>query len=155
MTLSVFARHSALLAAASTMTLICSNANAQSRTDSAAVHQAALDYIEGFYDGDSTRHVRSVRPEVFKYGFYKPRGAASYVGEQMKWPEFHAYDNDVKKSGNRAPASAPKGVQIMDLLDQTAAVKVTAFWGTDYLLMGKYDGRWMIAHVMWQAPMPK
>ena len=32
-----------------------------------------------------------------------------------------------------------------------AAVKVRASWGTDYLLLGKYDGRWMISHVLWQS----
>ena len=31
--------------------------------------------------------------------------------------------------------------------DQTASAKLTAWWGTDYLLLGKYDGRWMISSV--------
>jgi hypothetical protein len=125
---------------------------AQTAADSTAVKRAALDYIEGFYEGDSTKLVRAVRPEVFKYGFSRPRDSTTYQGMQMKWPEFHAFANRVKASGRPAPASAPKGVQLLDVLDQTAAVKVTAWWGTDYLLMGKYDGKWMIAHVMWQSP---
>ena len=40
------------------------------------------------------------------------------------------------------------------MLDQTASVKVVAWWGIDYLLMGKYDGKWMISHVLWQSPPP-
>src|SRR5437870_4330281 len=36
--------------------------------DREAVRRAALDYIEGFYDGDSLKLVRSVRPEVLKLG---------------------------------------------------------------------------------------
>lgn len=134
---------------------IAADLHSQSPRDSASVRQTALDYIEGFYEGDTTRLVRSIRPEVYKYGFYVPRGAAGYSGEQMKWPEFLSYANDVKKSGKPAPATSPKKVEILDLLDQTASVKVTAFWGTDYLLMGKYDGRWMISHVLWQSPMRK
>jgi len=32
-----------------------------------------------------------------------------------------------------------------------AAAKVTAWWGTDYLLLGKFDGRWMIRDVLWKS----
>ncbi|MBC7790917.1 MAG: nuclear transport factor 2 family protein, partial [Anaerolineae bacterium] len=42
-----------------------------------------------------------------------------------------------------------------DVLDQTASAKLTAWWGTDYLLLGKYDGKWMISHVLWQSPKRK
>ena len=58
----------------------------------------------------------------------------------------------MKASGHTAPPTAPKEVQLLEVQNQTAAAKVTAFWGTDYLLLGKYDGRWMIASVMWQSP---
>ena len=51
-----------------------------------------------------------------------------------------------------APATAPKKVEIFDILDQTASAKLTAWWGTDYLLLAKYDGRWMIPMVLWQSP---
>ena len=29
------------------------------------------------------------------------------------------------------------------------SAKLTAWWGTDYVLLAKYDGRWMITHVLW------
>lgn len=121
-------------------------------TDREAVRAAVLDYVEGFYEGDSTKHIRSVRPEVFKYGFWIPRDSIRYVGEQMHWPEFHAYANRVKANKRFAPATAPKGIEIFDVLDQTASAKLTASWGIDYLLLAKYDGRWMISHVLWQTP---
>jgi hypothetical protein len=126
-------------------------ARAQSADDSAAVRRTSLDYIEGFYEGDSTKLARAVRPEVFKYGF--SRDSTGYHGMQMAYPAFFAYAARVKASGRPAPATAPKKVELLDLLDQTAAVKVTAWWGTDYMLLAKYDGRWMISHVLWQSPM--
>lgn len=39
-----------------------------------------------------------------------------------------------------------------EVQDQTASAKVRAWWGTDYLLLGKYDGQWKILHVIWQGP---
>jgi putative lumazine-binding protein len=121
--------------------------------DTAGVRAAVLDYVEGFYQGDSTRLVRSVRPDVYKYGFWRGRHSTSYHGSQMTWEEFHRYANGVKERGGRgAPPNAPKGIDIFEVQDQTAAAKLTAWWGTDYLLLAKYDGRWMITHVLWQSP---
>ena len=47
---------------------------------------------------------------------------------------------------------APEEVLVLDVLDQTAVAKVTAWWGTDYLLMARFEGRWMITQVLWQTP---
>ena len=129
--------------------MIAAPAHAQ---DTAGVRRAVLDYVEGFYEGDSTKHIRSIRPEVFKYGFWIPRDSSKYSGEQMKWPEFHAYTKRVRDNKRFAPATAPKDIVIYDVLDQTASAKLTAYWGVDYLLLAKYDGRWMISHVLWQTP---
>ena len=122
--------------------------------DTDGVRRAAVDYLEGFYEGDSTKLIRSIRPELYKYGFDLPRGSTVYVGETMTWAEILTYARQVKASGRPTPASAPREVLLLDVLDQTAAVKVTAWWGTDYLLLGRYDGRWMISHVLWQS-LPK
>jgi hypothetical protein len=116
------------------------------------VKRAVLDYVEGFYEGDSAKLSRSVRPEVFKFGFWIPRDSTRYQGEQMTWPEFHAYANRVKANKRFAPPTAPKEVTVFDVLDQTASAKLRAYWGIDYMLLAKYDGRWMITHVLWQTP---
>lgn len=127
-------------------------ASAQASADSAGVHAAVLDYVEGFYQGDSTRLVRSIRPDVVKYGFFVPRDSVRYQGEPMTFAEMNAYANNVKRNNRPAPATAPKEIEVLDVQDQTAAAKLTAWWGTDYLLLAKYDGRWMIVHVLWQTP---
>ena len=128
--------------------------SAQGTSDREGVRQAALDYIEGFYEGDSTRFIRSVRPEVYKYGFYRDT-TGSYRGMQMQWQGFHNFANRVKRGQSRTPANAPKEIVILDVADQIAAARITAWWGIDYLLMGKYDGKWMISHVLWQSPPKK
>jgi len=125
---------------------------AQSPTERAAVERAVLDYVEGFYEGDTTKLVRSIRPEVVKYGFYIPRDSTRYVGEPMPWAEFLSYARGIKERNRQAPATAPKQVEIFDIQDQTASAKLTAWWGTDYLLLAKYDGKWMIRQVLWQSP---
>ncbi len=97
--------------------------------DHEAVRRAAMDYLEGFYTGDSTLHMRSVRPEVYKYGFARNRETGAYAGMQMTWPQFHAFTNRVRTNNRPAPANAPKEVIVYEVLDQTASAKVVAWWG--------------------------
>jgi hypothetical protein len=122
------------------------------RADHVAVSAAALDYIEGFYEGDTIKLTRSIRPEVYKFGFgWSAKERKFEPGEQMTWQEILSYAGRVRSSTRKTPATAPKGVQVLEVMDQTAAAKVTAWWGTDYLLLAKFDGRWMITHVLWQG----
>lgn len=138
--------------------LLVSPVVAQATGDARArdgVRRAALDYLEGFYEGDSTKFLRAVRPDFYKIGFERPRDATNYsAAERMTLAEALDFIRQVSKSKNFAPTTAPKQVVILEVMDQTAAARVTAWWGTDYLLMGKYEGQWMISHVLWQSPPP-
>jgi len=118
--------------------------------EAAAVERAAMDYLDGFYNGEADKLRRSVHPEVTKYGFMSRNGV--YGGEPMSFQEMIAFADNVRETGNRPPASAPKEVRILEVLDQTAAVKVTAWWGSDYMHLAKYDGQWQIIHILWQTP---
>jgi len=124
----------------------------QTSPDRDAVRRAALDYLEGFYEGDSAKIVRSVRPDVRKAGYYVARGSAAYVAEEMPFAAMIEYTNNFRKGGRTTPATAPREVSVGEVNDQTATAKVTAWWGIDYLQLAKYDGKWMIVNVMWQSP---
>jgi hypothetical protein len=116
------------------------------------VERAVRDYLEGFYEGDTAKLVRTLRPEMFKYGFFKSRDSLAYSGERMTYDEAIAYARGVKERKRPAQSTAPREIVLFDVQNETASAKVTAWWGTDYLLLGKYDGRWMISHVLWQGP---
>lgn len=143
--------HRPLLAGLLLLLAASAPAAAQSAPDREGVRRAALDYLEGFYEGDSTKHIRSIHPSVYKYGFEMTR-AGTYEGSRMTWPEFHDFTRRVRANNRPAPATAPKEVIIYEVLDQTASAKVVAYWGIDYLLLARIDGRWMITHILWQTP---
>jgi len=107
---------------------------------------------EGFFEGDTLKLVRSLRPDVAKFGFYRAKDSTSYTGEPMTYREAIDYAAGVKARDRPAPATAPRDIVLFDVQDQTASAKLTAWWGTDYLLLGKYNGKWMISHVVWQSP---
>ena len=141
-----------LLAVAAMIAPVPLLAQAPTAADSQAVRRAVLDYVEGFYEGDTAKLARGVRPDVYKYGFWRQRDSTRYVGEQMTWAEFLSYANGVRARNRPAPATAPKVIQLFDVQNMTASAKLTAFWGTDYLLLGRFGDRWMISHVLWQSP---
>lgn len=128
---------------------------AQGADDREQVRAAVLDYVEGFYLGDTTRFLRSIRPEVYKYGFARARDGSGWTGNQMPFGGFMQFANGVKAGRITTPPNAPKEIVLLDVQDRTAAAKLTAWWGTDYLLLGRFGDRWMITHVLWQSPPAK
>ncbi len=124
---------------------------AQTDTEREAVRQAALDYVEGVYEVDATRIERSVHPDLVKRGFYIKKGETSYSFSPMTFAELVNLAKTYNKNG-RVPKDAPREVVILDVLDQTASVKVVAVWGVDYMHLAKYDGKWMIVNILWQSP---
>ncbi len=120
------------------------------RADSAAVHAAVDDYVGALYDVAPERVRRSVSPALVKYG-YAADSTGRYAGMAMTFDELVALAGRYNRGG-RVPASAPRAISVFDVQDQTASAKLTAHWGTDYLLLAKQDGVWRITHVLWQTP---
>ncbi len=91
-----------------------------------------------------------MHPEAQKFGFTMRDGA--YQRIPMSFDEMLAFAARVRETGDHPPADAPKSVELLDVLDQTAVAKVHAWWGSDYLTMARYDGEWKIVQVLWQSP---
>ncbi len=121
---------------------------AQTPDDRAAIERAAFNYLEGFYEGSTDKIRQSVHPDAHKFGFYIEEG--EYKRTPMSFDEMLNYAEEVKASGDYPDKNAPKSVELLDVLDQTAVAKVYAWWGSDYMTLAKYDGKWMIVQVLWQ-----
>ena len=120
------------------------------RADRAAVEQAALDYVDALYTADTTRIERSVHPQLTKRGFWRdnetlPWGPQQTMTYEQLMTLTKTWNADKKRD------TSIKKIDVFDVLDQTATAKVTAMWGVDYLHLAKYDGRWKIINIVWQA----
>jgi putative lumazine-binding protein len=148
-------KRSFFLALAALSLLPFCSAQAQTDADREAVRQAALDYVEGIYNVDPSRIERSVHPKLAKLGFYRPPADDAYrPGVTMTFERLVEIAKNYNKEG-KLPKDAPKEVTILDVLDQTASVKLVAEWGVDYMHLAKFDGKWMIVNVLWQSPPKK
>ncbi len=129
-------------------------AMAQSAADRDAVRQAALDDVEGISTVDTSRIERSVSKNLTKRGFWREPSDAAYRPETvMTFDQLMKLTAAWNKDGKRD--TSIKEVTVLDVLDQTASAKVVAMWGIDYMHLAKYDGRWQIINIVWQAHPPK
>jgi hypothetical protein len=124
-----------------------------SAADKEAVRQAALDYLEGIYNVQPERIERSVHPKLDKRGFYKKDAATPYAEMPMTYEQLVKLASSWNKDGKRD--TSVREIVILDVLDQTAAVKLTANWGIDYMFLGKFEGKWKITQILWQSHPPK
>jgi hypothetical protein len=117
--------------------------------DNAAVRQAALDYVEGIYNTQPERIERSVHPKLVKSGFHKRQAGGPYVESPMTYEQLVQLAGNWNKEKKRD--TSLKEVNVLDVLNQTASVKVVAAWGIDYMHLAKYDGVWKITQILWQS----
>ena len=136
--------------------LLCIVINFLSAQDKENVEKACLNYIEGFYEGDTTKLIAALKPALYKIGYWKNKTTGVYeFDEQMIYRQALDYAKGVLAKKSFAKADAPKKVEVLDIMKTTAAAKVTAWWGIDYILLSKQNGKWMIEEVLWEGPLEK
>jgi len=124
-------------------------APAQSAADSATIRAAALDYIEGWYQGSAERMERALHPELAKRIVRtNPDNGRSSLGQMSA---LTLVQSTRAGGGRDTPAAQQqKDVTILDIYQNAACVKVVASSWIDYLQMARWNGRWVIVNVLWE-----
>jgi hypothetical protein len=128
---------------------------AQTAADSSAIRQTALDYIEGYYDGDGARMERALHPELAKRIVRTNEQGRSQLGQMSA---MSLVMGTRAGGGKDTPvANRRKDVTILDIYRNAASAKIDASDWVDYLHLAKWNGRWVIVNVLWElhpAPAP-
>lgn len=120
----------------------------QSAPDSAGIRQAALDYIEGYYEGDGARMERAVHPELAKR-IVRVNEQGRYQLGQMS--AMTLVLGTRAGGGKDTPvAERRKDITIFDIYQNAASAKIYASGWVDYLHLAKWNGRWVIVNVLWE-----
>src|SRR5688572_26606017 len=121
---------------------------AQTAADSAAIKATALDYIEGWYQGNAERMERAVHPDLAKRIVNTNERGRSALGHQSAMT---LVQNTRRGGGKETPAAQQRTeVRILDIFQNTASVRVDAGRWIDYLHIAKWNGRWVIINVLWE-----
>ena len=124
-------------------------AQAQTAADTAAIRATALDYVEGWYEGNPDRMARAVHPELVKRIVVSDTATKRSVIQNMGATALvngarHGWGKETPKERQQ------KDVTILDIFGNAASAKaVMADW-IDYMQLGKLDGRWVIVNVLWE-----
>jgi hypothetical protein len=124
-------------------------------SDRDLVYAAIEDYVDGIYLVQPDRIKKSVHPQLAKRGFWKGKDQTAYEESTMTFDQLVELAGKWNAKGRVKPEEAPKKIEIFDVQDQTALGKLTAYWGTDYFELAKYDGKWLIVNILWQSHPPK
>lgn len=115
--------------------------NTASQEDLEGIQQAALDYIEGWYEGDAERMDRSLHPELIKRKILQDRLSTLGQDDMVELTQ--------SGGGKAFPGDKKNTITILDVYFEIATVKVESAEYIDFLHIGKVDGEWMIINVLW------
>jgi hypothetical protein len=113
------------------------------------IHQAALDYAQGWYEGDVERMRRSLHPELAKRAIVRdPR-----TGEER----FHHLSQQqmvakTAQGGGRDDAPADKryyAVTVLDIYGDIACARAESYAYLDFLQLARSQDKWLIVNVLW------
>ena len=113
-------------------------------SDSQAVRAIALDYIEGWYEGESDRMDRALSPHLAK---------RRVVSADEIWHVDKPWMVQATSEGKGVIENSSRGRKDITILDQTetmACVKIVSERFIDYLHVAKIDARWEIVNVLWE-----
>lgn len=126
---------------------------AQAAADSAGIRAAALDYIEGYYEGNGDRMERALHPELAKRIVRTNDQGRSQLGQMSAMTLVMGTRNG---GGKDTPvADQRKDVKILDIYRNAASARIDASGWVDYLHLAKWNGRWVIVNVLWELHPPK
>lgn len=122
---------------------------APSTSEHEALKKTALDYVEGWYNGDATRMERALHPDLAKRVLsVDPRSNKGRV-EHMSAMTL------VQATRKRADKPTPENertakVAVLDVYGNAACVRADMHEWIDYLHMVKMGGEWKIVNVLWE-----
>jgi hypothetical protein len=126
---------------------------ADADADREAIKQAALDYAEGWYEGNAERMERALHPELAKrIARTNPEGRSRL--DQMSAMTLVQFTRN--GGGKNTPKEKQqKDVTILDVFGNAATVKLEMSGWIDYLHVARFNGRWVIVNVLWELkPQP-
>jgi hypothetical protein len=142
-------RHSFLPALAAVQTLALGGIQAQTAADTTAIRATAMNYVEGWYEGNADRMAKALHPELVKRIVVRDTTTGRTMVQGMGTSVLvnstrHGYGKETPRERQQ------KDVSVLDVFGNAASVKaVMADW-IDYMHMAKVDGRWVIVNVLWE-----
>jgi hypothetical protein len=113
----------------------------ETETEVELIRRAALDYFEGWFDGDVERMDRALHPDLVK----RRAGATLNFGTKERMLELTAAGTGIEDGADRRLE-----VEIEDVYGDIASVTVSSAVYHEYLHLVRTQDGWKIANALWQ-----
>jgi hypothetical protein len=123
--------------------------SAQVDLDKEAIKRTALNYAEGWYEGNAEKMESSLHPDLAKRIVRTNPQGQSGLGQMSA---MSLVQGTRTGSGKQTPvAEQQKDVTILDVMGSAATVKLEMRDWVDYMHIGKFNGKWVIINVLWET----
>ena len=121
---------------------------AQTDPDRDAIKRTALNYAEGWYEGNADKMESALHPHLAKRIVRTNDKGQSGLGQMTA---LELVQGTRVGSGKQTPAAEQqKDVTILDITGGAATVKLEMRDWVDYMHIGKFNGRWVVINVLWE-----
>jgi len=114
--------------------------------DSTAIVTTALDYLEGWYEGNADRMDRALHPDLAKRVVMNTADGKTelqHMGEQD-------LVGMTRRRGERDKVDLRDRIRILDVFGKAAVVRADADGWVDFLQIARIEGEWVIVNVLWE-----
>ena len=113
-----------------------------------ALKSAAMDYVEGWYQGDAERMAKSLHPDLVKRRVRELSKTGQPLLNHISKTTLVEY---TRAGGGK---DTPKDklfyeVDVLDVYKGIATVKGVSANYVDYLHLAKWNGKWLIVNILW------
>jgi len=115
--------------------------------DRAAIRQAALDYVDGFYSSSVERLDKALHPNLQKVTLRTLPGGQTLL--DFNGAAFNLKEYAAAGLGGKPAAERKIEVSIFDVYDDIATVKIDSADFLDYAHVARINGEWKIINVLW------
>lgn len=125
-----------------------SSAPAASAVDEAAIKDAVLDYVEGWYEGSGERMARALHPELVK----RIVPTHPKTGKQLiSGMGASSLINGAAAGGGKDTSKERqiKNITLFTVYGNVAIVQAEMSDWFDHMQLAKVDGQWKIVNVLW------
>lgn len=123
--------------------------SAQTDADREAIKRTALNYAEGWYEGNAEKMESALSPDLAKRIVRTNPQGQSGLGQMTAMTLVQATRGG---SGKETPKDQQqKDVTILDVFGGAATVKLEMRDWIDYMHIGKFNGKWVIVNVLWET----
>ena len=120
-----------------------------SETEQEAITKTALDYVEGWYDGNADRMERALHPDLAKRVLMPD--ARSKGGKIEHMSALKLVQATRRQRNSPAPTEKrTANVTVLDVLGNAATVEAEMHDSIEYRHLSKIGGKWKIVNVLWE-----